>query len=430
MKIMSEATSILAKRGFKIKGWKFSGQRNTEERTADQKAVQTLLNKDNDDEIGKVLGMEWDAEADVIRFMSKRMDLSKRETTKRQCLSTIYRIYDPIGLLTPVTVAAKIILRKVWAARPQVAWDDPLPTEIQKDWDSFRESLMHIRDLSFTRSVKPVNGEAPVLVLLSDGSKEAYGVAAYIRWWTPCGYISHLLAAKSRIAPLKIIDVVRLELCGAVLNSRLYTFITKEMPDIEFNRVYHIVDSEIVKAMINKESYGFNTFAANRIGEIHRNTEPDNWYWIEGSLNIADVTTRGCHAAALNERSTWQNGPEFLRLSESEWPTLSETTVTMLPEERNKFVGVTRTAMQQTSLTSVIDISRFSKLKLLLNMTARLMKLYTRFKKDGNKADTDITPSDVKLAEELWIKYAQEQIHSELEGSKYKKLYHRLKMES
>ena len=87
-----------------------------------------------------------------------------------------------------------------------------------------------------------------------------------------------------RIAPLKIIDTVRLELCGAVLNSRLYTFIKEEMKSTIFTKVYHVVDSEIVKAMINKESYGFNTFAANRPGEIHRNTTKENWYWGEKGL--------------------------------------------------------------------------------------------------------------------------------------------------
>ena len=154
-----------------------------------------------------------------------------------------------------------------------------------------------------------------VFWLLSDGSKDAYGVAAYVRWLTPEGYESRLLAAKSRIAPLKIIDVVRLELCGAVLNSRLYYFIRKEMPDLEFHQTFHIVDSEIVMAMINKESYGFNTFAANRIGEIHQNTERHNWYWIEGKLNVADITTRGCNAGEFGEGSVWQKWSGFSEAS-------------------------------------------------------------------------------------------------------------------
>jgi len=52
-----------------------------------------------------------------------------------------------------------------------------------------------------------------------------------------------------------------------------------------------IVDSEIVKAMISKESYGFNTYAANRIGEIQKKITSQEWFWVAGNLNIADGVT-------------------------------------------------------------------------------------------------------------------------------------------
>ena len=61
----------------------------------------------------------------------------------------------------------------------------------------------------------------------------------------------------------------------------------------EFDKEYFILDSQIVRAMVRKESYGFNTFVAVRIGEIQENTNPRNWYWIEGKNNIADWLTRG-----------------------------------------------------------------------------------------------------------------------------------------
>ena len=117
-------------------------------------------------------------------------------------MSTICRFYDPVGLLAPVIVSAKIILRKMWAFQPKVDWDDPLPTELQREWNSFRESLLHVRSLKFNRSVKPKNAESPVLILFSDGSKDAYGTVAYIIWKTPNSFESSIVAAKSRIAPL------------------------------------------------------------------------------------------------------------------------------------------------------------------------------------------------------------------------------------
>ena len=84
---------------------------------------------------------------------------------------------------------------------------------------------------------------------------------------------------------------------------------------LEFTKVVHLVDSEIVKAMIQKGSYGFNTFAANRVGEIQHTTQKNEWYWIPGKpdINVADVTTRGCAPVDVSS-SLWQEGPEFLKL--------------------------------------------------------------------------------------------------------------------
>ena len=80
---------------------------------------------------------------------------------------------------------------------------------------------------------------------------------------------------------------VRSELCGAGLSARIQKFITKDCR-FSFQNEYFIVDSEIVKAMIQKETNGFNSFAAVRIGEIQEETDKTNWYWIPGKLNIAD----------------------------------------------------------------------------------------------------------------------------------------------
>ena len=107
-----------------------------------------------------------------------------------------------------------------------------------------------------------------------------------------------------------------------------------------FTAVYHIVDSEIVKAMISKESYGFNTFAVNRIGEIQQKTDPQEWFWTAGDLNIADWVTRGKSPEELGPCSIWQSGPEFLKQPVEEWPVSSQVNVEKLPE-RHKTVMTT-----------------------------------------------------------------------------------------
>ena len=101
-----------------------------------------------------------------------------------------------------------------------------------------------------------------------------------------------------------------------------------------------MIDSEIVRAMINKDSYGFRSFAANRIGKIQEYTEKENWYWVEGNLNIADRTNRPLDMVAkVGLSSEWQKGSEFLQMLTEEWPIKSEARVSSLPEVKRSFVG-------------------------------------------------------------------------------------------
>ena len=120
-------------------------------------------------------------------------------------------------------------------------------------------------------------------------------------------------------------------MCGAVLSKRLRELVEKEI-DLKFEKVFYLVDSEIVKAMIGRTSYGFNTFAANRIGEIHQGSVKEEWFWVSGKLNIADLTTRGANAEEVSEFSEWQNGPDFLKAEIKEWPIHAEVDVSNIPE--------------------------------------------------------------------------------------------------
>ena len=65
----------------------------------------------------------------------------------------------------------------------------------------------------------------------------------------------------------------------------------------------HIVDSQIVQCMIQKESYGFQTFVATRVGEIQSGTKPSEWFWINGHENVADLISRGCKPEEIDHDS-------------------------------------------------------------------------------------------------------------------------------
>ena len=92
--------------------------------------------------------------------------------------------------------------------------------------------------------MKPSNAVGdPVLVIFSDGSNNAYGACAYVRWELSTGeFDSYLILSKNRLAPVKRMSIDRIELCGTVLNKRLKTILQQQCR-YTIQGCYHIVDS-------------------------------------------------------------------------------------------------------------------------------------------------------------------------------------------
>ncbi len=77
----------------------------------------------------RALGVGWDTQQDHFVFKVKKRNLA---ITRRQVLSLIASLFDPLGFLAPFLVRAKIILQRIWQLG--VAWDDCLPQEITTHW--------------------------------------------------------------------------------------------------------------------------------------------------------------------------------------------------------------------------------------------------------------------------------------------------------
>ena len=80
------------------------------------------------------------------------------------------------------------------------------------------------------------------------------------------------------------------------------------------------MDSRIVQDMIKKSSYGFNTFAGLRVGEIQNKSDVNSWLYIPSEENLADVLTKGVPPSEIGPDSVWQTGPAWLTKYKSKWP--------------------------------------------------------------------------------------------------------------
>ena len=108
-----------------------------------------------------------------------------------------------------------------------------------------------------------------------------------------------------------------------------------------------------------------------------------------------------------------QEGPEFLKLPEKDWPTKGTVAEDIpLPERKQKFVGVVKDQQAETLLGRV-DLARFSKWRLLVHATARVSLLYKRFKQPPVRHSTEPEMVDLMEAESSWIVFAQNELKTE-----------------
>ncbi len=139
--------------------------------------------------------------------------------------------------------------------------------------------------------------------------------------------VTRLVESKAKLTPLNQKgDAVKAEVCGAVFATRLKGYVLKH-GRLDVEKWFHFIDSQTVLGAIQKESYGFQTFFANRVGEIQKAGPVTDWWWIPGEINIADLVTRGCSPELLGENSVWQKGPEFLSSPVEDWPIKSVSEV-------------------------------------------------------------------------------------------------------
>lgn len=239
--------------------------------------------------------------------------------TPRMVIGQVARIYDPLGFVLPVTLAGKKLIRELCSEQgDKLFWDRPMSEQSREKWISFFKELFGLEDLNFQRCLKPMNAIGkPMLIIFSDGSNIAYGACAYVRWELNDGkFESKLVLAKNRIAPARNLTIPKLELCGAILSARIRQKLVESM-DYSFERIVHIVDSMIVRAQIQRESYGFGTFVATRVAEIQNKSDPLEWFWVSTGLNIADMTTR-------------IHSPSDLRHDSAKWTRVLEITISSM----------------------------------------------------------------------------------------------------
>ena len=185
----------MAYAGFNLRSWNSNSQR-----VRDQARAEGILDKDN---VTKILGMQWNVKSDELSYQPRKIPATG-SVTKREILQQTSRVYDPLRLLSPVTVRAKLLMQSLW--QQNYNWDIPLPGDLQRKCAQLANDLNTVsEDTSFSRCYFEKNHAKgqndQVLHIFVVASIHSYGAVAYLFY----GNRTAIVMAKNRVAPLKTI---------------------------------------------------------------------------------------------------------------------------------------------------------------------------------------------------------------------------------
>ena len=165
-----ESRSLLQKGGFNLRSWNSNSAK-----------LRELAYRENTLDLNgtvKILGMRWNVDEDKLLFPEVQVNLNMKDVTKREILRQSSKIFDPLGLLNPVTVKAKILMQSLW--KQNFGWDECLPFDIKDQWNNLAEELADATSLEFHRYLykSETSNNLKSLHIFTDASKQAYGACA------------------------------------------------------------------------------------------------------------------------------------------------------------------------------------------------------------------------------------------------------------
>ena len=317
-----------------------------------------------------LFGIDWNPLGDYFSFCISTNQFQV-EITKRAVLSRIAKIYDPLGWLTPVIMTAKKFIQKLWLAK--INWDDVLPSYLRDEFLNWYNSLYKLNEVKIHRWVDFKPDSKCELYDFADASKTGFGACVYLKITNNGNSSINLIAAKSKIAPIKpVLTIPKLELSAALLLSRLTVKVLKALK-LQLVDIYLFTDSTDVLFWLKDHPSKWPTFVGNRCSRIHSLLPEAYWSHVRTHENPADCASRGISPDELLGFSLWWEGNskmkkqfEFARHVESFQIKNVSSLCCNIESKVNKKV---------TNFVSSWDLLyKYSSLSKLLRMTAYILR--------------------------------------------------------
>ncbi|GFT28570.1 DUF1758 domain-containing protein [Trichonephila clavipes] len=137
-KLQTRLSQLLLRGGFGLHKW----VPNSPEQLKDVSASSYVFDKEFQDAPVKTLGMLWDPKVDCLTYKVKISD--KVNFSKRDVLSEISRLYDPLGLIGPIVTKAKIFIQELWKIKLDCS--EQLPPDAMEEWKNLYQKLSKVNN--------------------------------------------------------------------------------------------------------------------------------------------------------------------------------------------------------------------------------------------------------------------------------------------
>lgn len=281
--VISQVIQICMAGGFTLQKWRSNCHQLLSQPLQQQGDVAPTLEIESS--VSKILGLVWEAETDSFRFITHIASTTK--ISKRIILSEIAKLYDPLGLISPVIICAKILLQELWLVK--VGWDESLPPKIAQRWANFRQQLPDLDQLVIPRWFGFLHSGSFVEIHgFADASNLAMAAVVYVRVKSSNGdFTVQLVCSKTKVAPLKPMTIPRLELGAAVLLARLVEH-TRQVLEITEAPVFLWSDSSVALTWISSHPSRWKDYIRNRVVVIQDILPTGSWRFVPGKENPAD----------------------------------------------------------------------------------------------------------------------------------------------
>ena len=341
----------------------------------------------------KLFGMEWDRVEDT--FQPKKVYLDKEANTRRLILKTYAENFDPLGYSLPILNRAKVFIHQLQCDR-SLSWDDPISSDLFKEWKLICRQVDSTRDLKVDRGVGS-RSESFKLVAFTDASKQFYGTVIYLQSISTKKV--SLLMAKNKIVnkQLETKSIPSLELCAVVLGvdtlKELHANLCGDsnLSPITIDRIELFCDSmislnwiDICTNKLAKSENKLSVFVRNRILKLQElcKNMPVTFSFISGHLNPADLVTRIVSYKQLSN-SCYFLGPDLLQTDPCV-PNVFSVTVPC-PEYSEQNVAVA-TVSPEGPVNHVIPVGRYSSFSKLVRVTRLVYVFVSKLKREQVKS--------------------------------------------